>query len=170
MDEHLMPELEGLKKHMPEGNDLDTIVLKGHLLIEEGLIRTIRTIIAHGDMLERVRLTFAQTAAIAQAMCWGRHGDETWDVIVALNVLRNSIAHQLESPKLRANVQRLLDAFDKAVNDSEYKAQRGSVSEPEKIKDAIAFVLGFLGSYEGDAKGYRQLVDEAYKEANSNSD
>jgi len=52
--------LQRYAKHMPPGDDLTLIILKGHLLVEEVLERIIRTIVAPGDLLEDVRLSFYQ--------------------------------------------------------------------------------------------------------------
>jgi len=162
MNIQLPPDLQRFLQHMPPDDDITLIVLKGHLLIEEKLEHIIGLIVAHSDRLNDLRLTFAQKVALAQAMCWSKHESDMWDLIACVNSLRNEFAHQLESPKTQAKLNRLLEVLHASIERKEMRDWMAGLSEPQQLKYSIAFALGFLGSYEGDAIGYRKTVDSIY--------
>lgn len=62
----ILDDLRRLRAHLPDENDMTLIILKGHLLLKECIEQTIRAIIAHGDLLASIRLSFAQKAALAR--------------------------------------------------------------------------------------------------------
>jgi hypothetical protein len=146
-------------EHMPEGDDLTLIVLKGHLLIEEMLERIIRTIVAHGDLLEDTKITFTQKAALARAMCWSQHNSDVWDLIFAINSLRNELAHQLESPKVENKTQRVIDLYLASLENLEVRKEDAAARRPNQLKSAVVYCMGFLGNFEGEARFYRSIND-----------
>jgi hypothetical protein len=146
-------------EHMPNGDDLTLITLKGHLLIEEILERIIRTIVAHGELLDDARLSFAQKTALARSMCWTKHDSDMWDLIVSINSLRNEFAHQLASPKVDSKLQRTIDLFLQSLEKPESRREKTALPRAQQLKDAIVYCMGFLGQYERDARGYRRMVD-----------
>jgi hypothetical protein len=156
----ITPDVLRCAQHLPSGDDLTLITLKGHLLIEEILEKIIRTIVAHGELLENARLSFAQKAALARSMCWTKHDCDIWDIIFSINSLRNEFAHQLASPKVESKLQKTIDLYLQSLDNPENRTERSSQPRHQQLKDAIAYCIGFLGKYERDAKGYRWTVDK----------
>jgi hypothetical protein len=155
----IKPNLRRYLEHMPEGDDVTLIVLKGHLLVEELLDRTICTVVAHGDLLDEARLSFVQKTLLARAMCWTKRDSDMWDLVTSLNTLRNDLVHQLDSTKFEDRLRRVLQAHLSSIEDSEDRDQMQAETVPNQLRFAIVYMMGFLGSYEDDAKGYRSLVD-----------
>lgn len=93
--------IERARKHLPAGNDLTLIVLKGHLLVEEALDDLIRFYCKQPEHLNDVAIGFFTKAKIARALSGHIVWTGLWPLIDALNSLRNDLAHKLESPKLR---------------------------------------------------------------------
>jgi hypothetical protein len=147
-------------EHMPESDDLTLIVLKGHLLIEEMLERIVKTIVAHGELLDDTKLTFAQKAALARAMCWSQQDSDVWPIIFSINSLRNEFAHQLESPKIETKINRTIELFLNSVEDPESRKGHAAAKRPDQLKMAVVYCMGFLGNYEGEAKFYRGMNDQ----------
>ncbi len=155
-------ELLNFISHMPSGNALELIVLKGHLLLEQQLDEIIRTIVAHGGLLAGARLTFDLRARLAQAMCWGQHENSFWEFIFALNSLRNDLAHCLGSGKIDAKLQRVMAAHEATLTPEE-KAELQTLEAHDRLKHGILQTMGFLASYSTDAHMYRSRTDGIYE-------
>lgn len=81
------------------GADLQMILLKVHLLIEEELQAFIDRSVRDASLLTKARFTFAQRLILAEAL----HSDPNcfrygwvWEAARDLNALRNQMAHNLE--------------------------------------------------------------------------
>jgi len=159
----LDPVLQKHIKHMPQGDDTTLIILKGHLLLEELLMQIVRTVVAHGNLLEDTRLTFAELASLARSMCWSKHNSDMWDLISSINVLRNDLAHKLESPKFEQKLKHVLEAHISSIEDPEKRSEVEAMSVPDQLKFAVVYTMGFLNSYLSDAQAYRKTVDNLYK-------
>lgn len=83
-------------------------VLKAHLLLEQLLRKFVESNVPYPDQLDKARLSFAQTLALARSMS-RRVGRDAWqwDVLSMLNGLRNELAHRLEP----AQVKKKMDAI-----------------------------------------------------------
>lgn len=145
---------------MPDKPDLTLVVLKAHLLLEEIIERIVQTVVAHGDLLDTLKLGFFHKAVLAQAMSWTKHDSPVWDIVFAINSLRNELAHSLESPKLQQRIDRVVDASVNAdITGSDYRDLDANI----QVVLAAVYALGFLDSYEKDAQAYRKIVDQAIK-------
>ncbi len=158
---------EGLRdrymEHMPDIDDLTLIILKGHLLVEELLERILNTIACSPEALVNARLSFSQKAFLARALSWDEDTDAFWDLLSALNPLRNDLAHSLEPQKLDDHVQNFIGKF-RAVQPPDWKHYDDpSLSTFDKIRYAIVGLMTFLTRYEADAKAYRQVLDKLVK-------
>jgi hypothetical protein len=95
---------------MPSG-DLTLIVLKGHLLIEERLFDLVEHRMKAPPKLGDARLRFPQLVHLARAIHGGEDLDKVGQVLLALNSLRNDLAHRLESKDLHARIAGLESIF-----------------------------------------------------------
>lgn len=96
------------------GADLQMILLKAHLLIEEELQAFIDGSVRDASLLTKARFTFAQRLILAEALhanpnCFGYRW--VWDAARDLNTLRNQMVHNLE-PKDFCN---RLDSLTKSI-------------------------------------------------------
>lgn len=159
-----IPSLDRLYQHMPSQDDMILIVLKGHLLIEEMLEHIIYMVVAHGERLEKAKFTFYQKVVLAQAMCWPEHG-EFWDVIFAVNSLRNDLAHSLQSTQIENRVNRIIELTVTILDREGHEEQRqwiNAATNYDKLRLALWFVIGFLEKYRKDTIAYRDIVDVLY--------
>lgn len=101
--------IERVRMHLPSGNDLTLIALKGHLLAEEALDDLIRFYCKQPEHLDDVEIRFFVKARIARALSGHIVWTGLWPLIDALNSVRNDLAHNLESPKLRDRAIRFLN-------------------------------------------------------------
>jgi len=82
-----------------------------------------------------------------------------WDLIFGLNALRNDLAHQLASPKFDERLNRFLQAHLRSYETPEARKIVEALSVPDQPRRGVAYLMGFLGSFESDAQGYRRKVD-----------
>lgn len=96
-------------RHMPLTDDLELIVLKGHLLVEETMMGLASAICPQPDYLIAANLSFHKLANITRAIVPDRSEDVCWELILKLNGLRNDMAHKLSSPQRH---DRILELFE----------------------------------------------------------
>ncbi|GLR91858.1 hypothetical protein [Bradyrhizobium iriomotense] len=90
---------------MDELDPLVPVVLKGYLLIERILDNLISSICFHLDHIWNGRFTFAQKVNLARAFAFNRDNHPVWTLVLALNALRNEIAHN----RLSERTQKKMD-------------------------------------------------------------
>lgn len=122
--------IERVRTHLPAGNDLILIALKGHLLAEEALDDLIRFYCKQPEHLDDVEIRFFVKVRIARALSGHIVWTGLWPLIDALNSVRNDLAHKLESPKLQDRVIRFLNLrkelapllYDPEIDQSNWEA------------------------------------------------
>jgi hypothetical protein len=85
--------------NIPPDADLQLIILKGHLLLEEQLRAIIEERISGHAALEMddgTKWTFDHKSRLAEALCYGEEHDNLWTDVRKLNRLRNKLAHHVE--------------------------------------------------------------------------
>jgi hypothetical protein len=140
------------------------VVLRGHLLIEERLTRITERFVFHAEHMEAARLSFAQRVSVARSMSLSEHESETWDLILAINALRNDFAHGLTSSKRAGRTDRVLALLTQNLGKGE---PSGMSQDPlMRLTFAAALCIGFLESYEAEVKRFREWVDAMDRVAN----
>lgn len=132
--------------HLPSGNDLTLVALKGHLLAEEVLDDLIRFYCKQPEYLHDVEIRFFVKARIARALSGHIVWTGLWPLIDALNSVRNDLAHKLEGAKLRNRIVRFLDLrkelapllYDPEIDPSNWEAVA------ERFRSDISLLLGQL--------------------------
>ena len=91
----LVPEIGRLIKHFPyQANDDLSIILKGHLLIEDLLVRYVKKKLKNPDKLGNFK--FYHFLCLAKALEDKTENNWIWDACEKLNNIRNKLAHHLE--------------------------------------------------------------------------
>lgn len=83
-------------KLVPHDADELSIILKGHLLIEEQLRTITRSLMANPEHFDKARLTFSNALQLARAVAGHFNQGACWVAAEKLNTIRNHIAHQAE--------------------------------------------------------------------------
>ena len=103
--------------HLGDHRDIETILLRGHLMLEVFLNTAICQCVASPKHVERLNLSFARKLVLLQSVAPADFFDpEALPHLIAdVNRLRNSLAHRWDfSPhreELHAWAKRVLDAF-----------------------------------------------------------
>ena len=95
-------------KHFPVSDDFITVVVKGHLLLEQYLTALIGHYCVFPERLVEARLSFFQKLQLAKALPFFPISDHIWEALELLNKIRNDVAHNLDkSSKLAAHLSRM---------------------------------------------------------------
>jgi hypothetical protein len=148
--------IELFAKHTKEIDKLQQAVLTGHLIIETALNNIISVIFFHPDHIDDGRFRFEQKVRIARAYALRKDKDDIWDLILAINSLRNEIAHNLQSEKRKTKMDRVRQLF---LNDPTVASAFKQFSDPEIAEFACALCTGYLASLEGDTRSLRREID-----------
>jgi len=133
---------ERYQKLLPDSEDVEIIVLKGHLIIEEMLYTLASKLSQQPKHLDDARLTFKQLCCVVRSLLFLPVMDKGWDAISVLNKLRNKLAHNLE-PK---DINNLINELERLCSSDEklpehYKPPESAAG---KAKAAICFIIGQL--------------------------
>jgi len=160
--------LERFRQVMGTVDDTVHTLLKGHLLIEEALARIIDQFVFHREHLADARLTFATKVHVCRALCLRKNNLGEWELIEALNGLRNNVAHTLQSPQRERKFNRVKEIYLREAAGMSGIEEVPNRSEAEVLLLACGHCLGFLASFEGDARSFRQQVFAMDRIVNAN--
>ncbi|WP_157353555.1 hypothetical protein [Aromatoleum toluclasticum] len=120
METDIFGTFERFKEHLPIGDDMTLMILKGHLLIEEQISILIKNRTPNPSALEKAELTSLQQICLAEALVEEVSTDRTdrwlWPAIKKLNTLRNKIAHNLSETGI---TDRIVDFVGRVPNSNE---------------------------------------------------
>lgn len=118
------------------GADIEMILLKGHLLIEELLQRMIKSLVSCPNELPEARFTFHHRLCLAKALRNPSIQPElewVWDGVQKINNLRNLMVHNLTPKSFRQK----LDDFVALIENS--------ISVPVKLGTGKKYQMDRLG-------------------------
>src|SRR5262249_34301048 len=128
----MLPEVAGsIQRFRAEMANVDVVaqvLLKGHLLLEEAICRIMDQYVFHREHLADARLSFHQKALIARSLCLRKNRFGEWDLLNAINSLRNDLAHRLNSQEREKKLAAVKDI---------YAREAGEVWEGIKGSDAL---------------------------------
>ena len=114
-------------------DDLLTIVLKGHLLIEEQVLQLRDRSVLAPEYLKPCRIQSDLNIRLTMALTGAAKGDRLWDFVLGLNKLRNKLAHHAEYPDMEKRVDCLLRRWsDKPIAEA---------NRATELVDVLAFVF-----------------------------
>ena len=141
-DAELEARIERHKAHLPDGKDLTLLVLKGHLLVEEGLDELIQAACPEPQHIFAGRPPpFHMKMRIARAMTAHVVFPGLWPMIDALNTLRNDLAHRLDSPALTKKVVEFMNLRQKHI---ELLEDMGPIDESNWKRDRLRSDISLL--------------------------
>ena len=131
-----------VRRFLPPLVNLELLVLKGHLMVEEQLQLFLETLSHHPSSLKAARLSFIQKANLVHALSGIRNGPE-WRFIVHLNTLRNGLVHRLEPGDVAALVDNLLRSYWQ----KEFRTPLSNRQRASRLRQTLAFIIGMLSGY-----------------------
>jgi hypothetical protein len=137
-------------EHFQEVDPLTQVVLRGHLLLEERLNAIVKNSLYNPAFAEK--LNFHHKLLFARAFTVSQRGDVMWDLLAAINVLRNSIAHSLDAEQRRKKFQTVKALYLRELEDPELKKE--DQDEPDHLLFLKAYALceGYIRRAQQDAE------------------
>lgn len=141
-------------------------VLTGHLIIETALDNILTIVFFHPEhVFKEARLGFSQKVQVVRAYGLRKDDNSIWDLVLAVNSVRNEIAHNLAGEKRDARLQQLRSLF---MAEASGEMQTALEVEWKRLKDvpdqvivvwACSLCTGFLGEFEADVSSLRNIID-----------
>ena len=163
----LQPLLKRFVEQVEAVDELTVVVLKGHLLVEEALERITTKFVHHGDHLLKADPRFPQLVAMARAMSLDDQDNSMWELVLAVNGLRNQLAHSLEPSKRLQRFDQLKALYASQIPNEHAEVLLAADLPDHKIATyAVAMCLGFLDSFEAEVERFRSVVNKMDKVLN----
>ena len=140
-------------------DDLAQIVLKGHLVLEEIMSEAIETFVHHGEKIQDARLQFSQKVKICRSMSLNEQDNPMWDLLQAINTLRNQMSHSLDRGKRERKVDSLVNHFDREFPELKDNVYDGMSKEASICLMSISTSIGYLKQFEAEVVRFRSHVD-----------
>jgi hypothetical protein len=103
--------IESFNKHIGEFDALATTVLKAHFLVEKRLVQLLQSLARCPDYLELGRTTgFDRKVKLLRAFA-PLGNDGRWQIVAALNTVRNNVAHKADGPERKQALQKLRETW-----------------------------------------------------------
>jgi hypothetical protein len=139
-------------------DDVAQIILKGHLVMEDVMTQAICDFVHHGEFIEDTGLRFHQKVKICRAMSLSEHENGMWDLVVAINTLRNHLSHSLDPSKRQSKLDSLRTCFLREFPRLKNTKYEGVSDEATLCMHSISTCLGFLNQFHAEVKRFRELV------------
>lgn len=142
------------------------VLLKGHLLLEETLSAVLDQYVFHREHLEDARLTFAQKVQLARAFCLRKNTLGEWELVLAINALRNDLAHRLNSSGREAKLARVRDLYVRETASFARPEDRKKWTDVVVLLNACGHCAGFLSTFLADSREFRRMVHSMDRQIN----
>ncbi|GEM_PF-1417409 len=150
-----------IQKELLRAQDVETIILKSHLLIETQINAALEAGLGSG--IDALRLSFAQKLELLVCI-WPTLKDKSilgarslYDDWKGMNEIRNKIAHRLSPPHLRTL---LIDWVTKTLGYKLRTINRTSVLKRNIVKAVVCEVGCFSGEIDARKKWLQQVATE----------
>lgn len=122
--------------------DLSSIVLRGHLILEELLYRCLQAHCVSPEHLDAARLRFSQLVPLVRALLkLPVDPPSLWPALNNLNALRNALAHNLDPPRLSSQVSEFVTC---ALGSERTMSLTSPPDSTAAVGIALSFLLGQL--------------------------
>lgn len=95
-------------RHLPEPENLEVTILRGHLLVEDRLKEYIRKRLPNPSGCDLAGFRVSQLIAVARGLCPSAAQETLWQSVHKLNVLRNRLSHELDDARFTAALEDFL--------------------------------------------------------------
>ena len=162
----LQDSIERFNQEMSTIDEMVHVLLKGHLLLEEALALIIDQHVFHRENLTEARLSFAQKLNVARSLCLRKNRLGEWELIAAINSLRNDLAHRLNSPDRDRKLEKLKGIYFREAAEFGRIDAIKATSDHEIVFEACAHCAGFLATCAEDLRHLRKAIYESDRRMN----
>jgi hypothetical protein len=138
-------------EHLADMDPLSQVVIKCHLLLEDRFNSILRNSIYNPEVLDKFSLTFAQKMHLVRGFCISQRGPGMWELLSAMNALRNALAHSLDAVQRQKKFEVVKQFYLRELENPELKKQ--DEDQPEHLLFMMAYALceGFIKRVDEDA-------------------
>jgi hypothetical protein len=144
-------QFERVRRLLPPLVNLELLVLKGHLLMEEQLELILEAHSRVPKLIKDARLSFIQKLHLAQAVS-GIETDQEWRFIVRVNTLRNSLVHRLEPGDVAALVDDVLRSYWL----KEFRTPTSTRQRASRLRQILILVIAMLSGFARGCEAARE--------------
>lgn len=129
-------EIESIRRFyslLPKTDDLELVVLKAHLLLEEQLFALVFERVKNEKSIKDAKLGFNQILKVAKSFFDVEQEPYIWKSLERLNSIRNKISHRLEPRDLELKLEEFIQGYPS-----------GLVDESENIESNLGLTLASL--------------------------
>jgi hypothetical protein len=160
--EHIMPDKHHRESFLRLVGQLEDdraalVTLKGHLVLEEKITAAIEKFVFHSEHLDAARLTFAHKLAIARSISLDESGNSMWDLVKAINKVRNTLSHSLKSARRTDAMNELRSVYTKEMGGKLENWEKDD--EAAMVLSSISHCLGFLDAFEQEVERFKEAVN-----------
>jgi hypothetical protein len=166
---HLNKYMESFQKHMAEVDEFEHVILKGHLIIEGVLDNVIALMLFHPEYLKLARFTFYQKLQLGRAIGLRKNKKSIWSLVLAINEVRNEVAHNLVGAKREKKINQLRGLLLKELPPDLVETRQDYPDHAIALL-ACTMCVGFLGTLEDDTRALRRFMDELDSGLNPDED
>jgi hypothetical protein len=156
---------ENFKKQLTEVNEFANVILRSHILVEQDLDDALAIIFFHPDYVLDSRLSFDRKVKIVRAMSLRADNAPVFEVMFALNALRNSFAHRFEVKEREGRMQRLRQVTIAAFKE-ERREEHKNLNNQDMVVHACAMCSGYLLLFTEGYANLRKKINEIDAEIN----
>ena len=135
--------IEAFRKQLEHVDDFIQTVLNAHLEVEGQLEKFLDRIFFHPEYIEDGRLQFFNKVHVARAYTTESHNAPEWSMMLALNTIRNKVAHRSRNKVLEINMVELTKSLAK-THSSRDRASIKNLSHKDVVVYSPAICSGFL--------------------------
>lgn len=140
------------RKHLYQGLDITSIILKGHLFAEELLMEILKLHCRDSSPIENIQLSFHHKLKLSQALFGSHFSDfqypeKIWPTLEHLNQLRNALAHQIDSPKAILKLNTFISSCYQLINQEvKFKiTEESNLLDKNLSSNLIRLIFSLLG-------------------------
>lgn len=140
--------LNKIKKYLSHSKNFDMLILKGHLILEDGLKNLITMSMKEPEAYFNNNPSFSQKLSLCKAL-WG--SDYLWKIAYDFNKLRNKLVHNLEENR-EDLVYDFIKVFYKEHGDPHDYLIRKAMSKQELLKYMKSSIIYVIANLYGRAE------------------
>jgi hypothetical protein len=149
-------------KQVKKIDELRLSVLKGHFIMVEALDGFLTVALFNPTWLNLDRMNFHTKGNLALALSLGEDRDPWWDVVWALNQLRNKIAHSFDAKEIQEKMKFLRETFLKVLSERQ-RLDAEKFTDEQIVLESAYVCSGFLALLRTDAVTRRRAIDEYWQ-------
>jgi hypothetical protein len=132
--------IDAFREQLRHVDDLVPVVLNGHLAVEMHLDDFLDHMFFHPSYIEKAGLSFYHKLHIARAYSELGHTRPEWDLMLALNSVRNKIAHRGMRKELKVDLGKFRKLLPQAIKDVKVE----DLNPRDLIVHTVAMCSGYL--------------------------